>query len=77
LAGNRAPSREQEQWLLWGLPLSRALLYYHCALRNAGAWTVPPLDRRQRLREAEAALAKIEAENFAAMADPETDSMPW
>lgn len=30
-----------EHFLLWELPLSRALQYYHCALRASGAWTVP------------------------------------
>lgn len=30
-----------EDFLLWELPLSRALQYYHCALRASGAWTVP------------------------------------
>ena len=33
--------RETEEFLLWELPLSRALAYQHCALRKAAQWTVP------------------------------------
>lgn len=29
-----------ERFILWELPLSRALGYYHASLRAAGAWTV-------------------------------------
>lgn len=32
---------EVEEWALWELPLSRALVYQHCALRSNGEWTVP------------------------------------
>lgn len=31
-----------EHFLLWELPLARALQYYHCALRSVLAWTVKP-----------------------------------
>jgi len=31
-----------ESFLLWHLPLARALQYYHCALRASLAWTVKP-----------------------------------
>lgn len=30
-----------EHYILWELPLARALAYQHCALRAAGVWTVP------------------------------------
>ena len=30
-----------EDWVLWRLPLTRALQYHHAALRYAGEWTVP------------------------------------
>lgn len=33
-----------ESFLLWELPLSRALQYHHCALRATLAWTVAPTD---------------------------------
>lgn len=29
-----------EAFILWELPLSRALGYYHAALRDRGVWTV-------------------------------------
>lgn len=42
-----------EAFILWELPLPRALQYYHCALRASLAWTVPPsepvLDQIKRL----------------------------
>jgi hypothetical protein len=42
-----------ESFLLWELPLPRALQYYHCALRSALAWTVAPgpgaIEQLQRL----------------------------
>jgi hypothetical protein len=31
-----------ENFILWELPMSRALQYYHAALWSNGAWTVPP-----------------------------------
>lgn len=31
-----------EHFVLWRLPLARALQYYHCALRSVLAWTVKP-----------------------------------
>lgn len=31
-----------EHFILWRLPLARALQYYHCALRSVLAWTVKP-----------------------------------
>lgn len=34
-------TREIEEWVLWELPLSRALAYQHCCLRGNGQWTVP------------------------------------
>ena len=30
-----------EHFVLWDLPLARALQYHHCALRSSLAWTVP------------------------------------
>lgn len=33
-------TEEFERWVLWHLPLSRALIYHHCALRASGRWTV-------------------------------------
>ncbi len=44
-----------EAFLLWQLPLPRALQYYHCALRASLAWTVPPSE------PAHAQLARLEA----------------
>ena len=42
-----------EDFLIWELPLPRALQYYHCALRSALAWTVEPgpgpVDQLKRL----------------------------
>ena len=42
-----------EAFILWELPLPRALQYYHCALRASLAWTVPPsepmIDELKRL----------------------------
>jgi len=60
---------------MWHLPLSRALLYYHCALRSSGAWTVPAEDVDAKLAATEAALAtiaKLEAEALA-----EDDGGDW
>jgi hypothetical protein len=31
-----------EQFILWELPMSRALQYYHAALWTNGAWTIAP-----------------------------------
>ncbi len=31
-----------EQFILWELPLHRAIAYQHCALWQSGAWTVAP-----------------------------------
>lgn len=35
-------NRENEFWIVWELPLARALSYYHCALRASLVWTVKP-----------------------------------
>lgn len=32
-----------ERFILWELPLTRALNYQHAALRGEGLWTVKPL----------------------------------
>lgn len=29
-----------ENFILWELPMARALQYYHCALQNANLWTL-------------------------------------
>jgi len=34
-----------ERFLLWELPLTRALQYQHAALRSEGVWTVAPSDQ--------------------------------
>ena len=57
--------KETENWLLWELPLSRALRYHHCALRAAGQWTVP-LDEPISVKLGNQEL-------FAAMHDDEED----
>ncbi|MBE2180218.1 MAG: hypothetical protein IAE97_07075 [Chthoniobacterales bacterium] len=31
-----------EEFILWELPLWRALAYQHCAMWEAGAWTIKP-----------------------------------
>lgn len=31
-----------EHYILWELPLHRAVAYQHCALWQSGAWTVRP-----------------------------------
>jgi hypothetical protein len=31
-----------EEFILWQLPLHRALAYQHCAMWQSGAWTVEP-----------------------------------
>jgi len=33
-----------EHFILWELPLPRAMQYYHAALRASLAWTVAPAD---------------------------------
>ena len=58
LSGGRI-TREAEHYLLWELPLPRALQYYHCALRANLAWTVKPTPAaREQLKRME---AKLEA----------------
>ncbi len=32
-----------EEYILWHLPLARALQYYHCALQAADLWTLEPI----------------------------------
>lgn len=34
-------TRESEEFILWELPLGRALAYQHCAFRANALWTVP------------------------------------
>ena len=55
-----------EAFILWELPLPRALQYYHCALRASLAWTVTPsepvLDQLKRL---EALAVAVDAEDEA------------
>lgn len=47
-----------EAFILWELPLGRALQYYHCTLRSWLAWTVKPSrEARKSLDELEARLA--------------------
>ena len=31
-----------EEFIIWKLPLVRALQYYHCALQSANLWTLEP-----------------------------------
>ena len=31
-----------EDYIIWRLPLVRALQYYHCALQGANLWTLEP-----------------------------------
>jgi len=31
-----------EEYIIWDLPIVRALQYYHCALQNANLWTLEP-----------------------------------
>lgn len=40
LNGGRVDA-EDEFYILWGLPLVRAVQYYHCKLRDSRRWTVP------------------------------------
>lgn len=62
LAGRRV-DRETETWLLWELPLDRALQYYHCALREADLWTVRPGSRQRVLNQAEELVNLIRAQS--------------
>ena len=49
-----------ESFLVWRLPLPRALQYYHCALRASLAWTVPPSEpATNRLARLEALAASL------------------
>ena len=32
-----------EEFLIWRLPMARALQYYHCALQTANLWTLEPV----------------------------------
>ena len=54
-----------EAFLLWKLPLPRALQYYHCALRASLAWTVAPgpaaIDQLRRLETLAAELLEADA----------------
>ena len=60
-----------EAFLLWKLPLPRALQYYHCALRASLAWTVAPGPAAtEQLRRLETLAAGL-------MADDEETDDPW
>lgn len=49
-----------EEFLVWQLPLARALQYYHCALRASLAWTVPPSESgSHQLARLEALAARL------------------
>lgn len=74
LAGGKAPSRQEERWILWELPICRALLYYHCALRSSGEWTVAPVDSKAVLQESEFAVIKAREQ---AISDAEDDGGGW
>ena len=53
-----------EGFLIWELPLPRALQYYHCALRSALAWTVEPGPAAtEQLRRLETLAASLLAED--------------
>ena len=57
-----------EHWVLWELPLARALAYHHCSLRSAGQHTIPAGDRPldESLRSTGAAVQRaIEAQEIA------------
>ena len=52
-----------EEFLVWQLPLPRALQYYHCALRASLAWTVPPSESgSNQLARLEALAARLAAD---------------
>jgi hypothetical protein len=42
-----------EPFILWELPLSRALQYHHCTLRASLAWTVAPTDTSSLAEQAQ------------------------
>lgn len=46
---------------MWKLPLTRALQYYHAALRYAGEWTVPvdPTSATDKMQAAQDAITKL------------------
>lgn len=46
---------------MWKLPLTRALQYYHAALRYAGEWTVPvdPTSATDKMQAAQEAITKL------------------
>ena len=51
-----------EDYILWHLPLPRALQYFHCSLWEDGAWTVEPsAPVSQRLEHLEAAAREMSA----------------
>ena len=52
--------------MLWELPLSRALQYYHAALRYAGEWTVPVdlVGSEEKLDAAQRAIEKATSEHL-------------
>ena len=31
-----------EEFIIWKLPMARALQYYHCSLQSANLWTLEP-----------------------------------
>lgn len=49
-------------------------MYYHCALRANGEWTIPPVDTKKKLQEAEFTLANILGEYEE---DTAEDDIPW
>lgn len=42
-----------EHFILWELPLSRALQYHHCVLRASLTWTVAPTDTSSLAEQAQ------------------------
>jgi len=42
LSGGQIISKEQIDFLVWGMPLECAVQVEHCALRAASVWTVAP-----------------------------------
>lgn len=63
--GKGRVDRDFEQWVLWELPLTRALQYYHAALRYAGEWTVPVdlIGNEEKLEAANRAIEKAVTED--------------
>jgi hypothetical protein len=57
-----------EAFVVWELPLPRALQYYHCALRSSLAWTIAPgepaMEQLRRL-ESLASMMDVDAEDEA------------